>query len=158
MEVFTSSWFANLPPEIQKIGISRGTPRGYAAGYRKFGAAAPGPWFSSVSPDEYMRLYYTEVLKPLDLDAMMRRLEELGNGRDVALLCYERAPFEIKNPGIVAGHGRGSNWCHRRVASAYIHNHLGIEVREYGTTEATIGPDSEQWIADTLGQLERAVG
>ena len=43
MKIYTSSWFTNLPDTIQKIGVSRGTPRGYKAGYRKMPELAPGP-------------------------------------------------------------------------------------------------------------------
>jgi hypothetical protein len=44
------SWFVPLPPDHVRVGISRGVPRGTRAGYRRFTALNPGPWFNSVTP------------------------------------------------------------------------------------------------------------
>jgi hypothetical protein len=77
--VYTSSWFTTLPPEIQKIGISRGTPRGYPAGYRRMMELAPGPWFNSVTPAEYHRLYMAQ-LGALDARAVQGKIYLLSGG------------------------------------------------------------------------------
>jgi hypothetical protein len=125
MKIYTSSWSTRLPPEIQKIGISRGTPRGYPAGYRRMIELAPGPWFNSVTPAEYHRRFMDQ-LGALDARAVLAKLHELGTGRDVALLCYE-AP------------SKPADWCHRGHVAAWLHDQLGIEVFEFGLEEAGHG-------------------
>ena len=65
MRIFTSSWFEPLPADIQKIGISRGTPRGYPPGYKRMLELAPGPWFKTASVPEYRRLFF-DLLSGLD--------------------------------------------------------------------------------------------
>ncbi len=70
----TSSWFTRLPENHLAFGISRGTPRGMLAGYRRYPKLNPGKWFNSVSPQDYKRLYQDEVL----LEARAR-CRSLGN-------------------------------------------------------------------------------
>jgi len=118
MRIFTSSWFAKLPPAIKKIGISRGTPRGYPAGYRRLSELQPGPWFRAVTPEEYRRRFMAQ-LHELEAAAVVAKLEELGGGRDVALLCYERP----EDPAA---------WCHRGFVAAWLWDQLRLEVREFG--------------------------
>ncbi|RUV98193.1 hypothetical protein EOA75_01260 [Mesorhizobium sp. M1A.F.Ca.IN.022.07.1.1] len=83
MRIFTSSWFTKLPPEIQKIGVSRGTPRGYPAGFRKMPELAPGEWFKTASEREYKQLYF-EGLDRLNPGRIVAKMEDLSGGRDVA--------------------------------------------------------------------------
>ena len=118
MLIYTSSWFTKLPPEIQKIGISRGTPRGYPPGYRKMPELAPGPWFKTVSPEEYHRRFMAQM-GALHPPAILAKLETLSGGKDVALLCYE-AP------------GDPAAWCHRGQVSGWLLDTLSIEAFEYG--------------------------
>ena len=116
LTIKTSHWFAKLPPGHQRIGISRGTPRGAGAGYRLYRTLAPGPWFHSVGPDEYYQLYRREVLAPLDPRLVVDELATLA-GPDVAvLLCFCR-------PGA---------WCHRAMAAEWLHQELGLVVPEVG--------------------------
>jgi len=126
MKIYTSSWFTRLPPEIQKIGISRGVPRGYRAGYRVMRELAPGSWFNSVTPAEYHRRFMAQ-LGALDARAVLGKIHELGAGRDVALLCYE-APHDPKA------------WCHRGQVAAWLHDNLpAIDVLEFGLETAGFG-------------------
>lgn len=118
MRIWTSSWFTTLPGTIQKIGISRGTPRGYPEGYRKMMELAPGPWFNSVSPEEYQRRFDAQ-LAALDPNQVLAKIETLAAGKDVALLCYE----DPRKP---------ADWCHRGLVSAWLHDKLGLDVPEYG--------------------------
>jgi Active DUF488-N3 subclade len=118
VRIYTSSWFAPLPPTVVKVGISRGVPRRYPAGYRRLTELQPGPWFASVSPDEYRRRYLDQ-LHDLDADGVVAKLTEFGRGRDVALLCYER-------PQDAAA------WCHRGLVAAWLWDEIGLDVREYG--------------------------
>jgi hypothetical protein len=61
MRIYTSSWFTRLPPDMLRIGISRGTPRGQPASYRRRPELAPGSWFKSVDPAEYYRWYMAQL-------------------------------------------------------------------------------------------------
>jgi hypothetical protein len=120
MKIYTSSWSTKLPAEIQKIGISRGTPRRYPAGYRRMPELAPGPWFNSVTPAEYHRRFMAQ-LGALDARAVLQKLHDLGAGRDMALLCYE-APHDPKA------------WCHRGQVSGWLKDELDLDVFEFSTT------------------------
>jgi hypothetical protein len=125
MQIFTSSWFTTLPPTIQKIGISRGTPRGYPAGYRRMTELAPGPWFNSVTPAEYHRRFMAQ-LDALDARAVVSKIHELGAGRDAALLCFE-AP------------NKPNDWCHRGQVAGWLYDQLGLEVFEMGLATGGCG-------------------
>lgn len=118
-KIYTSSWFHPLPETIQKIGISRGTPRGYPAGYRKMPELMPGSWFKSVSPEEYHRRFMAQ-LAALDPAEIVAKIEALSPGKEgAALLCYE-AP------------GKPADWCHRGQVAAWLHEKAGVEVFEFG--------------------------
>ncbi|OAN49406.1 hypothetical protein A6A04_19460 [Paramagnetospirillum marisnigri] len=114
----TASWYTKLPDTSQVIGISRGTPRGMAKGYRQYKALAPGPWFKTATTEEYIELYFTEILGRLDPVKVEADLMTMAGGKTPTLVCYEK-------PG-------GADWCHRGMVSLWLHQHLGIEVTEYG--------------------------
>ncbi len=115
----TSSWFTPLPADHQPVGISRGTPRGQAAGYRLYKKLAPGTWFKTTDVEEYYRRYRSEILAPLDPRHVVAELARIGNGRVPVLLCYERAHVE--------GH-----WCHRAMVAEWLMSALGEPVPEFG--------------------------
>lgn len=125
MKIYTSSWFTKLPPEIQKIGISRGTPRGYPAGYRKMPELAPGPYFKTATPAEY-HCQFMYGLEGLDPEEVVDKIRRLSAGRDVALLCYE-SPTDP------------AAWCHRGQVSGWLHDTLKIEVFEHGCEDQGCG-------------------
>lgn len=125
MRIYTSSWFTNLPPDIQKIGVSRGTPRGYAAGYRKMPELAPGSWFQTASVRDYKQLFF-ENLSRLDPRRIVAKIEDLSAGKDAALLCYE-APH------------KDADWCHRGYISAWLSDTLKLDVFEHGLEERGAG-------------------
>jgi hypothetical protein len=114
----TASWFARLPDDHKRIGISRGTPRRRQAGYRVYRALAPGFWFNSVGIDEYYHLYRTEILGPLDPRRVADDLTRLAGGLVPVILCYER-------PGT-------GDWCHRAMAAEWLAEALGFVVPEVG--------------------------
>ena len=76
-----------------------------------------GAWFNKVSAEEYFDLY-TEQLVKLDPQRTVDRIAELGCGADVALLCFE-APHKPEAT------------CHRAYVSAWLHDALGLEIREF---------------------------
>jgi len=114
----TGSWFADLPPGHRKIGISRGVPRRMDPGYRVYRKLAPGPWFNSVSAEEYYQLYRTEILAPLDPRRIAAELVELARGDVPVMVCYERV-------------GAGS-WCHRALAAEWLAQAVGTPIPEFG--------------------------
>ena len=114
----TASWFSPLPEGHIRVGISRGIPRRTPAGYRVYRKLAPGPWFLSVSAQEYDHRYRTEILGPLDPRVVASELSDLAGGRIPCLLCYERVPY--------------GPWCHRALAAAWLAEGLGQPVPELG--------------------------
>jgi Domain of unknown function DUF488 len=115
MKIFTSSWFTPLPPSYLRIGVSRSVPRGYPAGYRRLRVLEPGPWFNSVTPEEFHRRYMAQ-LHGLDAQAIVDRIGEMAVGYEAAaLVCYER-----------------SGWCHRAQVSLWFEQRLGLCVPEHG--------------------------
>lgn len=117
--ILTSSWFTPLPAGCLKIGISRGTPRGMPAGYRRYPKLAPDRWFNSVSPAEYQQRYFDEILGKLDPAEVVHDLVAMSNGKVPVLVCYEKPPPDM-------------GWCHRALCSAWLHDTVGIEVFELG--------------------------
>jgi hypothetical protein len=115
----TASWFTKLPADHQRIGTSRGTPRGQPAGFRIYRKLAPGPWFNSVSVAEYDRLYQAEILGKLDARQVWDELHEMSNGKIPVLLCYEQ-PNTLPQ------------WCHRALCAEWFANKLGEHVPEFG--------------------------
>lgn len=125
--IVTSAWSVALDPtKYCRVGISRGTPR-RQAGYRRYPALAPGSWFRELSAHEFRRRYCNEVLNPLDPKRVIADLEEMADGRILALLCFEP-------PNI------GSEWCHRGFVSEWLYERLGLEVFELGQEHCGCGP------------------
>jgi len=112
----TASFFTFTGPG--RVSISRFPPRNTPAGFRIFKPLAPGPWFNSVTRQEYERLY-AEQLALLDPKAVHDKLHELAGGAEPVLLCYEKPPFTE------------TNWCHRRLVAAWFERELRIEVPEF---------------------------
>ena len=120
-QIMTGSWFAKLPA---RGNSSRGEPRHppRQRGYHRLRDLDPGPWFKSVSPDQYLTLY-GQILDRLDPNAIRDQL--LAFGDIPVMLCWE------------AAHDchTGSKWCHRHLAAQWLEDHLGIEVEEVGFPE-----------------------
>lgn len=122
----TSSWFTVMPSGYCRIGISRGVPR-TEKGYRRYSKLNPGPWFNSVSPERYRELYFEEVLDQLDPLAVVQDLLSLCAGKVPVLLCWERSNLPIRH------------YCHRALVSAWLHDTLNLEVREFGLEQHGYG-------------------
>ncbi len=116
--ILTGSWFSKLPATHIKIGISRGVPRGLAAGYRRFKRLAPGPWFNRVNAVEYDRLYKAEILAPLKPATVILQILAAAAGKTPVLCCYE-----------MLDHGE---WCHRAMAAQWLADHLKQTIPEFG--------------------------
>src|SRR3954464_8030948 len=101
----TSSWFTKLPSDHVQVGISRGVPRGTAAGYRRFTVLNPGPWFNAAPLGEYLDRYKREILDRLDPAETVAAIETRAGSLEPVLVCYER-PDQIR---------RAETWCHRHL-------------------------------------------
>lgn len=117
-----TSYFANvnkIPPNIVPISISRWSPK-WLSWVLSFKDLAPSKEIvtecKSVGMDsnEYTVRYTSEVLNNLDAKDILYRLSSLSNGKDIALLCYER-------PG---------DMCHRHLVAKWLEQDLGITVKE----------------------------
>lgn len=118
--ILTASWFTPILVNHVRVGISRGTPRGMAAGYRLFKALAPGQWFHSTDAAGYLDLYRSEILEPLDPSETLQKILQLSRGHTPILTCYESA----------AKINAGETYCHRNIAGQWLADRLGIEVLE----------------------------
>ena len=114
----TGSWFAKLPPDHIKIGISRSAPRGLPAGYRLLKRLSPGPWFSTATPVQYDRLYRDEILRPLNPHDVANQLLEMAAGKVPVMCCFESKP--------------GEQWCHRSMTARWLSDAIGQPVPEFG--------------------------
>ena len=124
VSLVTSSWYTRLPATYARIGISRGTPRGQK-GFRMYRDLAPGPWFRSVSTEEYCCRYMAQLDK-LDPRQVLDELIALAGGRLPALLCFEGPPPDPR-------------WCHRGLVSAWLNDVLGLRVCEFGHEDSGFG-------------------
>ena len=68
--------------------------------------------------EEYLRLY-DQILARQDAHQVVKQIEMLSGGNDVALCCYEK-------PG---------DFCHRHILAKWITDNTGIEVKEFGVVE-----------------------
>lgn len=118
MKVWTS-YFAkanSLPADIVPIAICRYRPRWFT-----------GRWYPTIAPtgsllQHYKTTgdtnYYTEQfnsqLAQLSAEKIVATLAEMSQGRDVALLCYERP----------------SDFCHRHLVADWLNSH-GYPCEEY---------------------------
>ena len=126
MAIYTSSWFTPLPPEVQRIGISRGTPRNMKAGFRVYRELAPGNYFKSATIYNYRDQYMAGLLAMDPIAVRDRILGLQGDAEHCALLCYEHPQKE-------------DDWCHRGYVAAWLFDNLKEVVCEWGMEQAGHG-------------------
>ena len=119
----TASWSTKLPETYQRIGISRGPPRGQK-GYRMYSQLAPGPWFRSLDAEEFRKRYLAQ-LSNLDPVKVLDDLAAMAKGRIPALLCFESSTE--------------TSWCHRGLVSAWFADTIGLHIIEYGHADSGWG-------------------
>ena len=119
----TASWATKLPETYQRIGISRGPPRGQK-GYRMYSTLAPGPWFRSLDAEEFCKRYLAQ-LGNLDPVKVLDDLAAMAKGRTPALLCFESSTETA--------------WCHRGLVSAWFADTIGLHIIEYEHADAGWG-------------------
>ena len=118
-----TSYFGRLggiqrSPELCPISIALWTPR-WADGVQRFADLAPTQSMVGGQALGEYRPRYEAILAKLDPDDVLGRLEEMAQGREPVLLCFEKPPF-------TAGH-----FCHRRMAAEWLESHMGQAVPEW---------------------------
>ncbi len=111
----TASFFTYKGPG--RVSIARFAPRGTPKGFRIYKKLAPGPWFNSVSREEYEKRFAAQLAE-LDPPQVVAELENLSGEAEPVLLCYESPPFTE------------TNWCHRRLVARWLLETMGMHVRE----------------------------
>ena len=121
--IFTSYW-ANIQKvragDVIPVGISRFAPR-FVTGVKTYIALAPDKellnWAKSGSLNEgqFSKLFSARILDKLNPQEVFNDLRELGNGKDVAIVCYEKIP----------------DWCHRHHVARWLRDSLGILIEEF---------------------------
>lgn len=76
--------------------------------------------------EKYIEMYQS-ICKKVNIELLIRQLSAIGDGKDVALLCYER-------PG---------QFCHRHMLAEYLTEH-GIPVKEFKEWEYIQEKEQEQ--------------
>lgn len=118
MEVYTSYFAmkATLESEgITPVSISRWKPKWYEGlEYKKI---APLAFMlkGEYSQDEYIKFYERFVLSKLDVNEVLEDLENLGEGKPIALLCYEKP----------------EDFCHRHLFAEWMLEQTGWEIPEF---------------------------
>jgi uncharacterized protein YeaO (DUF488 family) len=108
--VIYTSYFAKiraLPDNIVPISIALKPPAGYNG--LQYNALAPSPsilynWKQDHNENEYAIRYREEILSRLTPKQVIADLNELANGKDIALICYEKP----------------SDFCHRHLVAEWL--------------------------------------
>ena len=124
VQIVTSSFFTRLPSTYARVSVARWAPKA-DRDLPTLRELAPGAWFRRVTVDQYADLYVTQ-LAALDPCDIIRKIECLGAGRTVALLCWERPNDE--------------NFCHRGFVSWWLKEEMGLNIYEFGRENDGPGP------------------
>lgn len=100
---------------ISIISIARYSPRFYHGGVLL--EIAPTGAMLSMNDEEYKKAY-REILRKVDVNKLLVKIQVLSKGKDVALLCFEK-------PDV---------FCHRHLLAEWIQKSVGIEVTEWGVS------------------------
>ena len=122
MKIFTS-YFGNSrklkEAGVNMICVAIGKPRFIAIMYPMLNVCPTRYMVSGpCSHDEYLKLY-DRILASQDANQVVKQIEMLSGGKDVALCCYEK-------PG---------DFCHRHILAKWITENTGIEITEFGVVE-----------------------
>lgn len=120
MKIYTS-YFAkikNMPENIIPITICGQAPKGYNG--KQFRVLAPTydifkQYKQTGDSELYTQRFYNERLNKLNALDIYKRLEILSEGKDIALICYEKP----------------SDFCHRHLVADWLNKELNINVEEF---------------------------
>lgn len=99
---------------ILPVCIAVSIPRWYSG--EVYAKLMPTYAMLNMSEEAYRKRYF-EILGRLSASDVVKELEELSKGKDVAIMCYEK----------------DSNRCHRNYVRNWLIEELGIEVEEFRT-------------------------
>jgi uncharacterized protein (DUF488 family) len=118
MKIYTGN-FANVKKYVSAgyLPISIAISARYFNGL-KYPKLNPRKDFMNDTPETYIPKY-NEILKKLNTDEVIKDLHHISEGKDVVLLCHEKA----------------GDFCHRRLVAEWLLNEKGIEVPELGKME-----------------------
>ncbi len=119
MKIYTS-YYGNLRKlnanNIVPIGISLYTPRYVKVSSIRYVAPHKAMLFGGLTKEEYTKLYYKDILSKVDPKRFLEDVKMLSQGKDVALLCYEKI----------------GDFCHRHLLADWLKKELNIELEEFG--------------------------
>jgi len=124
MKIYTGN-FANLKKYTSAglfpVSIALSARYFNGALYRKL-----DPDYSYMNdPESEYTPKFEQKLRNLSAKSVVKELEELSLGKDVVLLCHEKA----------------GEFCHRRLVADWLNRELGIDVPELGKMEDFYNPD-----------------
>ena len=117
MKIYTS-YFGNLKRLMKAglvpIGISQFPPKFFYGSSVK--ELAPEPYLlgKDITPEQYVKIFNSRILGRLKQGDVVKKIEKLAMGRDVALLCFEKDP----------------EGCHRTLVANWL-NEAGYNVEEF---------------------------
>ncbi len=125
MKIYTSyiGMAKNIPDDIIKVSISLYPPK--FVKFKNYRLLAPSESIfieyksGKIGEDGYIRRFKNEILKPLNIEKVIKDLMELSGGKDIVLLCFEKDKF-----------------CHRHIVSEWF-NENGIECEEWSIKHLT---------------------
>lgn len=130
MKIYTS-YFGNIKKLIQAgitpIGISQYPPIWFGGVSMKELAPHSYMLSSTIGPEEYKRLFKTKILACLKRNVVVKKIEQISGGKDVALICFEKEP----------------ETCHRSLVAEWL-NEGGIKVEEYYRVKPRSVPEEKQ--------------
>lgn len=104
---------------IVPIGISIWPPKFYFGAHLKYLAPKRYMMSDNVTREQYTQMYFRDVLGVLNPERVIADIERISNGKDVALLCYEKP----------------EDFCHRHLFAQWITEQTGVEVNEWGVVK-----------------------
>lgn len=118
MKIWTSYYAnaKNLPSSITPIAISLSVPK--SESFKIYKKLCPTWFMLNEYKEDNDKNKYTErfniLLKRVNCDKVVKELQELSEGKDVCLLCYEKP----------------DDFCHRHLVAKHLKNN-GYECKEW---------------------------
>lgn len=123
MKIYTS-YFAKAAilrkAGIVPIGVALWPPRFFRGISMKQVAPRRYMLDDRLTDEEYIGMYRNDVLRFVDAKSFIRLLEEAGRGMDVALCCFEKP----------------NEFCHRHILAQWLKEQTGVDIVEFGASEA----------------------
>ena len=118
MKIYTS-YFGNLKKLTQggvmPINISLYPPKWFRGSSLMYLAPKSFMLAKNISEEYYTKIFNEQIIPAVSLPMLVKDIETRSQGKDVALLCYEK-------PG---------EFCHRHLVASWL-NKKGYVVEEYG--------------------------